>query len=167
MRFASSILVALLTVSGFAQAEKPVVVAPNLELYKVALVEASNELERQYGHFKEDQFAYAVDYKHLIVCSDESVSEEFPIEVDGQSFEYLSKEALLSRRQTSKKDFRVLIVNPAKIDGSKLKVVVEQRSVTFYDNNPALSISDWAAVFFRFDCVQNRFVLDSVKVGGI
>ncbi len=140
-----------------------------IEIYTTALIETSKEMERQWGYLKENPLSNETptDYKHLLVCSDESVPGDYPSRVEGRQFDYLTRGELFSRRKTAKKDLSVLIINLARIEGSRVKVVIEQRSVGVYDGKPALAVSDWGAVFFRFDCERREFIFDEVKLGGI
>ena len=139
------------------------------EIYQKALIEAAKEMEKEWGDLKGGPLdeSTPTDYKHLLVCTDESVPDDYPANVGERHFDYVTKAELLSRRKLAERNFSVLIVNPARIEGSRVKVVVEQRVVRIEQGRLTLAISDWGAVFFRFDCEKKELLFDEVKLGGI
>jgi hypothetical protein len=140
-----------------------------LDIYSEALVQAARQMQREWGDLQDsalDPRTFS-DYRHVLVCRDASVRADFPENDGKRRFEYLDSRELLARRKKASKAFSVLIVNPARLDGTRIKVVVEQRWVDQNHGRIVLAVSDWGAVFFRFDCATREFVFDEVKLGGI
>ena len=108
-----------------------------------------------------------LDYKHVLVYKDQSVQAEYPKMFEGRRFDYLTSSEILSRRRAIKKDFALLIIRPARVEKGRLKIVIAQDWIGMDHGHLAIQISDWAAVFFRFDCGTAEFKLDEVKLGGI
>jgi len=165
--------VSLLLISGVALAPAGLAgqTTPRkgIDIYSTALIEAAREMEKQWGGLGYGPLDESTppDYKHLLVCTDDSVQDEYPATADGRRFEYLTRAQLFSRRKMTEKDFWVPVVNPARVEGDRVKVVVEQRGVEIRDGKQWLAISDWGTVFFRFDCEKKEFLFDEVKLDGI
>jgi len=103
----------------------------------------------------------------LFVYKDESVPADYPDTSGGRRYEYLAQAQLLARRRNVRKDCSVLIVRPAIVEGPRIKVVVAVDWVSIVKGHLGLGMSDWAAVFFRFDSQNGEFRFDQVQLGGI
>jgi redox-sensitive bicupin YhaK (pirin superfamily) len=88
------------------------------------------------------------------LCASDAVEADYSAKAEAHWLEFLNDGQLLARRKATKKGFPVLIVHPAAIDGSRLRVDVTWHWVSRSKGNLALAISDWGEVFFRFDCEQ-------------
>ena len=138
-----------------------------VDIYSTALIEASKEMEKQWANLSPDQSQTTTDYKHLLVYKDESVRATYPDAAGGRRYEYLTHAQLLARRRNAKKDFSVLTVSPAIVERPRIKVVAALDWVSLVKGHLGLGMSDWADVFFRFDCQNGEFRFDQVKLGGI
>jgi len=155
--------VLILAVPGLGQDRRPT----SIDIYATALIEASNQMRREWGNQQGWSSQAQPDYEHLLVAKDESVRADYPEMIEGRHFEYLTSAMLLARRKAATKDFPVLIVHPATIEGGRVEVVVFQDWAGIRKGHLTLGISDWASVFFRFDCDKSEFRFDEVKLGGI
>jgi len=155
--------VLVLATPGRAQDRAP----GSINIYATALIEAANQMQKEWGNQQGSSSQTEPDYKHLLVAKGESVRADYPEMIDGRRFEYLTSAELLARRKTVAKDFPVLIVNPAVIDGGRIKVVVSLDWIGIEKGHLAFEISDWGSVFYRFDCEKGEFRFDAVKLGGI
>jgi hypothetical protein len=91
----------------------------------------------------------------------------YPETVDERRFEFLNHNQLLARRRDTRNDFAVLIVRPAIIGRTRIKVAILVHWVGLTKGQLVLGMSDWAEAFFRFDCKNGEFKFDQVQLGGI
>ena len=139
-----------------------------IDIYTAALTEAAKEMERQWSQFEPHESQLRIDYRHRIVLKDDSVRAEYPASSGDIRFEYLTLSECHARRRKIKRDFAVLRVHPAIVEGPRVKVLVSQDWISIHKGKPALGISDWGAVLFRVDASSgSKFVLDEIKLGGI
>ncbi|HKA01275.1 MAG TPA: hypothetical protein VKE70_32400 [Candidatus Solibacter sp.] len=163
--FVFFICAAIVPGACFGQAQLP----KRTDIYSIALIEAANEMEKQWGWIKASPLERSIDtdYKHLLVCIDESVRQQYPASADGRRFEFLSNAELRSRRKKIGKDFSALIISPATVQDGFIKVVVGQRVISVARGHLTFLISDWGNVYFRFDRDKNDIVFHRVELGGI
>lgn len=136
-----------------------------LDIYVASLIEASKPMEKQQrAHLQSSESQTPLD---ILVSKDESVHAEYPEAVEGRRFEYLTSPELLARRKATKSDFPVRIVNPAIVEGGRIKVVVSEDLIGIENGRLVFQIEGWGIVFFRFDCGSGEFRVDEVKWGGI
>jgi hypothetical protein len=155
----------MLTLASAASGQGPS--STTLDIYSTSLIEASKQMEKEWGHQRGSETQAPLDYKHVLVSKGQSVQAEYPETLEGRRFQYLTDPELLARRKAAKRDFAVLIVNPAIVEKGRVKVVVSQDWIGIDHGRLAFGVSDWGAVFFRFDCGTGDFKLDEVKLGGI
>src|SRR5207253_451796 len=118
-----------------------------LEIYITSMVEVSRQMEKQWGHLQLSDSQTSLDYKHVLVSKDQSVRAAYPESAEGRRFEYLTSPELLARRKATKKDFPVLIVNPATVEAGRIKVVISQDWIGIENGQLVFQISDWGVVF--------------------
>jgi hypothetical protein len=133
-----------------------------LDLYSTALVEAVLDVDKQWARLDRER-----DYRHILVSKDESVTADYPATVDGLEFRYLTGRELIARRKAEKRDFPVLVIKPATIEGDRIKVIVAWYVVGTKRGMLMLAYEGWSNVSFRFDCEKRAFVFDRVESGGI
>jgi hypothetical protein len=139
-------------------------------------------MEKQWWYQNADEGETKTDYKHLSVYepewlryTDSWVPSDLLESSGERRFEYLTASELLQRRKALGKNYSVLIVQPALVEGERVKVVVEQRWIDISGSkwNPLVNrrlvqlISDWTIVYFRVDAETRKFRFDEVLLGGI
>lgn len=87
--------------------------------------------------------------------------------MDARRFIFLTTRELLAQRKSTKQDFAVFTVHAASVDEGRIRVLVSLDWIGLRRGRMVHQISDWAMVFFRFDCETNEFQLDGVRLGGI
>ena len=140
---------------------------PSIDIYSVALVEAAKEMKRDWGSLSQDQSRIPIDYKAPVILKDESVKADYPTASTDNQFEYCTWAELFARRRKLRKDFAILRIHPATVEGLRVKVVVSQDWISIVRGKPSLAISAWASVFFRVDSETGQFRVDEVRLGGI
>lgn len=164
-----SALTALLfavTVSGQGPLEQSV------DIYAVALVQAVEEMDRQWSGHEPYETHMPHDFKRPVVAKDRSVVADYPQTSGHRNFEYLRDSELRARRIHLGKDFYVLFVNPARVDGPRVKVVISYDLISLFRsklfNRKLLRlISSWGIVYFKLDESSGEFQVDEVVLGGI
>ena len=138
-----------------------------VDIYAIALVEAAKQMRTSWSQFGSNQDQMAIDYQNRLVYKDDSVRADYPVASADIRFQYLTGVDLYARRRKTGKDFAVLRVHPATVEGTRIKVVVSQDWITILKGKRGLGISDWGAVFFKIDADTGQFRFDEVKLGGI
>ena len=118
----------------------------------------------------------------MIVEKNEEVSDEFPSQIGEHHVEYLDNQELIDHYRKVRKKFSLLIISSMGNDGDRLTIIVnqqwfsysERRKINFWAPwvrftifNAFYEISDWSKVVFRYDCQLQKYVIESVKLGGI
>ena len=159
--------VALVAVSVSAQSE-PSKNAEN-NLYSLALKTSILQMEKDWGHIDDSVRGEEIrtDYRHMIVEKDSLITDGLPAEFDNHSVEYLDHEGLMARCRKLGKSYATVVIRPIKNEGPTLKVAVVVYGASYKKHRLQLGLSDWSDVEFRYDCDQQKFVVSSVKLGGI
>jgi len=130
--------------------------------YSVALVASVLQMEKVWGNVHN-----GMDYSHLIVHKSPDITDDLPTQFDKHSVNYLDSKMLIERYRALNKAFPVLEVSPIQVDGSRLKVTVTVSWFSYEHRQLRFGVSDWSNVEFTYDCGQEKFVLQSVKLGGV
>jgi hypothetical protein len=52
-------------------------------------------------------------------------------------------------------------------DGARLRIVISVYYLSYKKHKLLLGLSDWSEVEFRYDCEKQKYIVSSVKLGGI
>jgi hypothetical protein len=138
-------------------------------LYSVALFASLSEMEKSWGHFddSEDGSTIRTDYRHVPVEKDPEITDGVPAQQGDYQVEYLNSREQRDRYKKLRKRFAILKIRPMQSDGSRLKIQVSVSYLTYEKHKFMYEVSDWSDVEFRYDCEYQKFVVSSVKLGGI
>ncbi len=138
-------------------------------LYSMALFTSLAEMEKSWGQFDDSEGRNGIrtDYHHMLVEEDPEVTGSLPIQFGNFHVEYLDRKAQIDRYKQRGKEFSILRIHPMQSDGSRVKIQVSVSYLTREKHKFLLAISDWSDVEFRYDCESQKFVVSSVKLGGI
>jgi hypothetical protein len=162
-----SLFALLWTVSVFPQkVEEP---AKEDNLYSVALFSSIVEMEKQWSQFDDSEGRNGIrtDYHHMLVEKDPQITDLLPLQLGSFRVEYLDRKAQIDRYKQQRKEFSILRIHPMQSDGALVKIQVSVSHLTHEKHKFLLAISDWSDVVFRYDCENQKFVVASVKLGGI
>ena len=138
-----------------------------IDIYSTALIEATNKMEQEWGSGNVPVSRGGSNYEHIVIDKDRSVKRDYAAFAGPRRFEQLTTRELLQRRKRLGKDFWVIQVTPATVDGSRVKVFISRDQVTIVRGRLMFGFSDWAIVYFRVDPSSGKFRLDEVELGGI
>jgi hypothetical protein len=131
-------------------------------LYAIALFASLAEMQKDYGHMRD-----AIDYRHAFVEKNPELIDGLSTEQGDYRVEYLDREGQIGKYKELQKEFPIFEIQPAKIAGAKLTITVSVSYVSVKKGRLMLAVSDWSDVEFRYDCEQQKYVVSSVKLGGI
>lgn len=124
-------------------------------------------MQKSWGNQRSCCGQTTIDYQNRVVYKDNSIPSDYPATWGDLRFEYVSGAELHARRRKSGKDFAILQIHPATVEGTRIKVIVSQDWITVMKRKPGIAHSDWAVVFFRADSQTGQFRIDEVKLGGV
>ena len=143
-------------------------VSPKENLYAVALEASIFQMEKDWSHL-DDSFdnRQRTDYRRMIVEKDPVLTDNLPTGFQDHSVEYLDDHELVTRYKKLRKRFAILRIFPMQNDGTRLRIHVSLRWFSHRNGRTMREIDSWSDVWFKYDCQRERFVVDSVKLGGI
>lgn len=138
-------------------------------LYSLALKTSILQMEKDYGQSDDSVMGERMrtDYRHMIVQKDPLITKDLPTEFGNHVIEYLDSDELMERFRKLGKSYSVLVIRPMRNEGTALKVAVVVYWASSEKGRFELGLSDWSDVEFHYDCQKQRFVVGSVKLGGI
>jgi hypothetical protein len=138
-------------------------------LYSVALFASVSEMEKSWGHIDDSDGGSRIrtDYRHVLVEKNPEITDGLPSQQGDYRVEYLDSRDRVDKYGKLGKEFAILRIRPMQSDGSILRIQVSVSWVTYKKHRVSLAISDWSDVEFRYDCDNHKFVVSSVKLGGI
>jgi hypothetical protein len=138
-------------------------------LYSVALFSSIAEMEKSWGSIDDSKILNQVrtDYRHMLVEQDENITRGLPTEKGDFHVEYLDDRGMIDRYAKVHKEFAIIRIFPIENDGARLKITINVYYFTYRRHKKMFGLSDWSEVEFRFDCDTQKFVVASVKLGGI
>ena len=107
------------------------------------------------------------DYRHALVEKDPEITDGLPSQRGDYQVEFLDRREQMDRYKKLQKEFAILRIHPIQSDGSRLKIQVSVSYFTYEKRKFLLAISDWSDVEFSYDCASQKFIISSVKLGGI
>jgi len=141
----------------------------NDDLYTISLKAGIEEMEKQWGYIDDsiDGERIRTDYKNIIVQRDRFITGDLPSVLGNSRIQYLNHDQLIERFKKLKKEFSSLVIQPAEIEGARVKVTVTVYWISYKKGMLQFDLSDWSTAYFRFDCEKRKFVLEKVELGGI
>ena len=130
-----------------------------LDIYSLALAEATKEMVKQYEKLGVT--------RQFVVDLDASPQTTYPGSANGNIFELMTRRDLIDAARKAKAGIWVIRIAPATVEGNRVLVVVYRDHVGVTKRQFNRGVSDWASVFFRLDDEGRGFQVDSVKLGGI
>jgi hypothetical protein len=126
-------------------------------------------MEKSYGHMDDSNGGSRIrtDYRHVLVEKDPEITEGLPSQQGDYRVEYLDGQEQMDRYKKLRKEFAILRIRPMQSDGSVLEIEVSVSYLTYEKHKFLHAVSDWSDVEFRYDCENQKFVVSSVKLGGI
>jgi len=160
-----SIIVSLLLCLVCATSVSPQAAQSSLQednLYSMALFASLAEMQKQFGHQRD-----AIDYRHAFVAKDSELTADIPAGQGDYHVGYLDRQGQIDKYKELHKDFPVFEIHPPKVAGPKLTIDVSVYYVSWKKGRLMLAVSDWSDVEFRYDCERQKYLVSSVKLGGI
>jgi hypothetical protein len=164
-RFVATVLVLLLAAAAFPQASEQPKQGDNL--YADALITSITEMQKQWGYIDDSYQGIRTDFNHMIAMKNPEITNDLPSQFGDHRVEYMDKRALIEKHRTLRKDFSVLEVHPLRNEGTRLRIQVSLSWIEYKKNRLQVGISAWSDVEFQYDCDNQRYVISSVKLGGI
>jgi len=131
-------------------------------VYSMALAASLDEMQKQWGYQNN-----GIDYAHMLALKNPEITDELSTEFGTHHVEYLDQQALVQRCKKAAKQVPVLEIHSMHNDGARLRIQVSVSWASNYKRGLALGFSDWSDVEFQYDCEKKKFVISSVKLGGI
>jgi len=107
------------------------------------------------------------NYHNMWIERNPEITDSLPTQVGDFHVEYLDNRELIERYKKLRKEFAVLHIHPMSSDGSNLKIGISVYYVSYKKRRLMLGLSDWSDVEFRFDSDAQKYVISSIKLGGI
>ncbi len=138
-------------------------------LYEVALFTSLSQMEKSWGQIDDSDAGKIIrtDYRHTIVDKIPEITNGLPTQQGDYRVEYLDSAEQMERYKKLRKGFAVLRILPMENDDSILSIHISVSYLTYDKHKFKYGISDWSDVGFQFDCENQRFVISSLKLGGI
>jgi hypothetical protein len=138
-------------------------------LYSKALFASISEMDKSWSHIDNSNGGSGIrtDYHHLLVEKDVEVTDGLPTQMGDYHVEYLDHQALIDRYKKLRKEFPVLRIHPIQSDGTRLKIQVSVSYFSYKKQRLLFGFSDWSDVEFGYDCEKQKYIVSSVKLGGI
>lgn len=162
-----SLVLLLCGLTGFPQ-ESPIS-AKKDSLYSVALFASLSEMEKSWGHIDDGDGGSRIrtDYRHARIETNPEITDGLPSQLEDYRVEYLDSQEQLKRYKKLRKEFSILRIRPMQSDGSLLKIQVSVSYFKYERHKFLFAVSDWSDVEFRYDCETKKFVISSIRLGGI
>jgi hypothetical protein len=138
-------------------------------LYSVALFASVSEMEKSWGHLDDSDNGNNTrrDYRHMLVEKDAVITNALPTQLGTFHVEFLDDQAQIGRYKQLHKKYSILKIRPIQNDGSRLKIEISVSYFGLRKGKPTYEVSDWSDVEFRYDCEKQRYLISSIKLGGI
>lgn len=138
-------------------------------LYSMGLFASISQMERTSGHIDDSKGRNAVrtDYRHMYVEKDPPITDRLPSNFGDYRVEFLDLKAQADLYKKVRKEFALLKIYPIQNLGPRLELTINVYYFSFRKHKWTYGLSDWSTVEFRFDCDKQKFVVSSVKLGGI
>lgn len=138
-------------------------------LYSVALFASVSEMEKSWGHIDDGDGGRGIrtDYRNMLLEKEPEITDDLPSRQGDYRVECLDSRELRDKYSKLRKQFAVLAIHPMQNDGALLRIQVSVEYAMHQNHKFVLALSDWSDVEFRYDCEKQKFVISSIKLGGI
>ena len=137
-------------------------------LYSAALFSSLSEMQKSWGYIDDsDGSTIRTDYQHAVVEEDPEITDGLPTQQGDYRVEYLDSQKQMDRYKKLRKSFAIIRIHPMQSNSLQLKILVSVSYLTYKHHRLLFGLSDWGDVEFRYDCKTQKFVVSSVKLGGI
>ena len=139
-------------------------------LYSRALFAGLEKMQKAWGKFEltgKEGSRIDANYHQMIVERNRGITDGLPAQSGDYRVEYLWPQELIDRYKRVRKEFPILVGHPMVNDGARLKITFNLCWFSYNKRSMNYALSDWAIVYFRYDCEKHQFVLDEVTLGGI
>jgi len=139
-----------------------------LNLYAQALFASIAKMKTSWGAFNDKSLDRApTNYDRMIVEKQAELTDNLPGHIGEARIEYLDRQGLIERAQKLKKAYLILVGHPMITEGIRVKISFTTHWVTYGKRRLTYAVSDRSNVYFRYDCQQEKYVLDEVSLDGI
>lgn len=138
---------------------------PSTNLYSMALFASLAEMQKQWGHFKDN--TQQADFHNMAVEADADITTGLPGDQNDFHVAYLDTKGQIDRYKKLRKPFALMKIHPIKVEGSKLTIMISVSYFEYRHRRAMYGFSDWSEVAFEFDCSKNNYAIASIKLGGI
>jgi hypothetical protein len=150
----------------FSQSRKPN--NDELNLYAQALFASIAKMKSSWVALSDKRLdRVPTNYDRMIVEKQAELTDNLPGQVGEAQIEYLDRQGLIERAQKLKKAYLILVGHPMKTEGKRVKISFTTHWITYGKRRLTYAVSDWSNVYFRYDCEQEKYVIDEVNLGGI
>ena len=169
-RYKRSLSVLLLTITlqtiAFSQSE--IIQTDESNLYAQALFASIAKMKAAWGtQSSQNPNQLPTNYDRMIVEKQPELTDKLPERRGEIQVEYLDRQGLIERAQKLKKAYLILVGHPMVTEGKRLKISFTTHWIGYGKRRLLYGLSDWSNVYFRYDCRQEKYVLDEVRLGGI
>ena len=103
----------------------------------------------------------------MLVQKDNEITDGLPSQLGDYRVEYLDYREQIDRYKKLRKEFSILKIGSMQSDGARLRIVISVYYLSYKKHKLLLGLSDWSEVEFRYDCEKQKYIVSSVKLGGI
>lgn len=138
-------------------------------LYSAALFASIAEMDKSWGHIDDSNGGEMLrtDYHYMTVERNPDITNGLPSRLGDYRVSYLDSDEQVARYKKVRKSFSILRIHPIQNDGPRLQVQVSVYYVSYHRGRLGLALSDWSKVEFRYDCQAQKYVVSTVRLGGI
>jgi hypothetical protein len=137
-------------------------------LYALALFSSLEKMQTEWGMI-DDTFENRIktNYHEMPVLKDPRITDDLPLQHGEYRVEFMDYSALKERFERLHKEFRVMEISPIKNKGSVLIIQISVSVFSYHKGKYMFAFSDWSDVEFRFDNIQQKFIVSNIHLGGI
>lgn len=126
-------------------------------------------MDKSWGHIDDSDGGSRIhtDYHRMLVQKDNEITDGLPSQLGDYRVEYLDYREQIDRYKKLRKEFSILKIGSMQSDGARLRIVISVYYLSYKKHKLLLGLSDWSEVEFRYDCEKQKYIVSSVKLGGI
>ena len=162
------VLLVMITLQTVAFSQSEIIHNDESNLYAQALFASIAKMKAAWGtQSNQNPNQLPTNYDRMIVEKQPELTDKLPERMGEIQVEYLDRQGLIERAQKLKKAYLILVGHPMTIEGKRLKISFTTHWIGYGKRRLLYGLSDWSNVYFRYDCRQEKYVLDEVRLGGI
>jgi hypothetical protein len=151
--------VLLLVVSTIAQSNT---INEENSLYVDAVRIYLERSEQEYGRLFRDR-----DFTKALILKSDSLPDNMPTTVGKYTITYLDSEEIRSKIGKTDQGLTVAELRPINLDKNTLTITVVEYRARLDKKKLTLGLSDGIKMYFRFDCLKNKFVVIRSEFFGV